>query len=90
MGVSFCERLSSVWHRRALNVFMFIVLAHWAEHLAQAYQVYALGWPRPQAGGFFGFVFSVAREFRAHALRLRDRDAGWSLDTAKRVLWNFT
>ena len=36
---------------------MFIVLAHWAEHLAQAYQVYVLGWPRPRAGGFLGLFF---------------------------------
>ena len=36
---------------------MFIVLAHWAEHLSQAYQVYVLEWPRPQAGGFLGLFF---------------------------------
>ncbi len=70
------QKLNRVWHRRALNLFMLIVLAHWAEHLAQAYQVYVLRWPRPQAGGFLGLFFSVARELRAHALRLCDRDAG--------------
>jgi hypothetical protein len=36
---------------------MFIVLAHWAEHLAQAWQIYVLGWPRPQAGGFLGLFY---------------------------------
>src|SRR6476661_5871744 len=51
------QKLNSVWHRRALNLFMFIVLAHWAEHLAQAYQVYVLGWPRPKAGGFLGLFY---------------------------------
>lgn len=51
------ERLNSVWHRRALHVFMLIVLAHWAEHLTQAYQIYVLGWTRPQAGGFLGLFF---------------------------------
>lgn len=56
-GLSLYDKLNSVWHRRALNVFMFIVLAHWAEHLAQAVQVYALGWPRPQAGGVLGLFF---------------------------------
>ena len=55
--LSLYQKLNSVWHRRALNVFMFIVLAHWAEHLGQAYQVYVLGWPRPQAGGFLGLFF---------------------------------
>jgi hypothetical protein len=44
-------------HRQALNVFMFIVLAHWAEHLVQAYQVWVLDWPRPAARGALGQVF---------------------------------
>ena len=43
----------AVW----IVVFMFIVLAHWAEHLAQTCQIYILGWPRPQAGGFLGLFF---------------------------------
>jgi hypothetical protein len=51
------QKLNSVWHRRALNFFMFIVLAHWAEHLTQAVQIYVLGWPRPQAGGVLGLFF---------------------------------
>ena len=51
------QKLNSVWHRRALNTFMFIVLAHWAEHLAQAWQIHVLGWQRPQAGGFLGLYF---------------------------------
>ena len=53
----FYQKLNSVWHRRALNLFMVIVLAHWAEHLAQAYQIYVLGWPRPKAGGFLGLFY---------------------------------
>jgi hypothetical protein len=51
------QKLNGVWHRRALHVFMFIVLAHWAEHLTQAYQIYVLGWARPRAGGFLGLFF---------------------------------
>jgi hypothetical protein len=51
------EKLNSIWHKHALNFFMFIVLAHWAEHLAQAYQIYVMGWPRPKAGGFLGLFF---------------------------------
>jgi hypothetical protein len=54
---SFYEKLNSVWHKRALNTLMVVVLAHWAEHLAQAYQVYVLGWPRPKAGGVLGLFF---------------------------------
>ncbi|HKV42343.1 MAG TPA: hypothetical protein VJX67_24280 [Blastocatellia bacterium] len=36
---------------------MVVVLAHWVEHLAQAWQIYYLGWPRPKAGGFLGLFF---------------------------------
>lgn len=54
---SFYEKLNSVWHRRALYLFTFIVLAHWGEHLTQAYQIYVMGWSRPQAGGFLGLFF---------------------------------
>lgn len=44
-------------HRAALNVFMSIVLAHWAEHVVQAVQIWALGWPREQALGLLGIPF---------------------------------
>lgn len=56
-NLSLHEKLNTVWHKRTLQVFMFIVLAHWAEHLAQAWQIYYLGWPRPKAGGFLGLFF---------------------------------
>ncbi|MEV8513838.1 hypothetical protein [Dactylosporangium sp. NPDC051484] len=36
---------------------MAIVLAHWAEHIAQAYQIWVLGWPRPKARGVLGEFF---------------------------------
>jgi hypothetical protein len=32
------ERLNTRWHERSLQVFMLIVLGHWSEHLAQAFQ----------------------------------------------------
>jgi|SRR5215831_13173867 len=53
----FMDKLNSIWHKRALQVFMLIVLGHWAEHLAQAYQIYVMGWPRPKAGGVLGLFF---------------------------------
>ena len=56
-GRPFIERLNSQWHERALQVFMVIVLAHWAEHLLQAFQIYALGWPVPEARGALGHFF---------------------------------
>lgn len=55
--VSLHEKLNSVWHKHALHVFTLIVLAHWAEHLAQAYQIYVLGWPRPQSNGVLGLFY---------------------------------
>jgi hypothetical protein len=56
-NLSFYEKLNSVWHERALKLFMAIVLAHWGEHLVQAYQVYVLHWPRPKAGGILGLWY---------------------------------
>ena len=54
---TFMERLNTVWHERALQVFIVIVLAHWAEHLAQAFQIYVLKWSAPQARGVLGLWY---------------------------------
>ena len=51
------SRLNSVWHERALQAFMVIVLAHWAEHLTQAFQIWVLGWPVPSARGVLGLWY---------------------------------
>ena len=56
-GPSLHEKLNGAWHERALQLFMVVVLAHWGEHLVQAYQVYVLGWPRPKAGGILGLWY---------------------------------
>lgn len=56
-NASFMEKLNSKWHEWALRGFMFIVLAHWGEHLFQAYQIYVMGWPRPKANGLLGFWY---------------------------------
>ena len=55
--VTFIDRLNGEWHETALRVFMVIVLAHWAEHLTQAFQIYALGWPVPASRGVLGHFF---------------------------------
>jgi hypothetical protein len=55
--VSFVDRLNGEWHETALRVFMVIVLAHWSEHLLQAFQIYALGWPVPEARGVLGYFY---------------------------------
>lgn len=51
------KTLNTVWHERSLQIFMAIVLAHWAEHLVQAYQIYVMGWPIPESLGVFGYYF---------------------------------
>ena len=40
-----------------LRIFTAVVVAHWAEHLFQVYQVYVLGWTPHMAGGLLGLVF---------------------------------
>jgi hypothetical protein len=51
------ERLNGPRHELALRIFTVIVLAHWGEHLLQAYQIYALGWPVPEARGLVGYFY---------------------------------
>lgn len=51
------ERWNGPRHELALRLFMVIVLAHWAEHLLQAFQIYALGWPVSASHGALGLVF---------------------------------
>ena len=48
------RRLNNEWHKPALQLFMLVVLGHWGEHLVQAFQIYALGWPVPEARGILG------------------------------------
>ncbi len=56
-GLTFVDRVNGSGHELALRVFLAIVLAHWAEHLLQAFQIYALGWPVPQSRGLLGYYF---------------------------------
>jgi hypothetical protein len=51
------EVLNTRLHRTSLRVFLVIVLAHWAEHLTQAVQIYVLGWTVPEARGVLGIPF---------------------------------
>ena len=44
-------------HMAAVMIFSVIVVAHWAEHIAQAFQIWVLGTPRPQARGVLGDFF---------------------------------
>lgn len=40
-----------------LKIFASLMVAHWAEHLVQAYQVWGLGYARHHAGGILGQIF---------------------------------
>jgi len=51
------DRLNHEWHRPALRAFAVVVLAHWAEHLVQAVQIYGLGRAVPDSRGILGQFF---------------------------------
>ena len=57
MVKSFLERINGRQHETALRLFVVIVLAHWAEHLLQAFQIYGLGWRPSEARGALGYFF---------------------------------
>ena len=84
-NASFYEKLNSRWHERALQVFMFIVLAHWGEHLVQAYQIYVMGWPRPEGQWHSWTVVSLADQVRSAALRLCHGHADRHLGAAQGI-----
>lgn len=54
---SLTEKLNGVWHEKALWTYTAIVLAHWAEHFVQAFQIYVMGWQLSDARGVLGLYF---------------------------------
>jgi len=56
---TFLATMNGERHETALRLFMVVVLAHWAEHLFQTFQIYVLGWPVPEARGVVGYFFPV-------------------------------
>lgn len=56
-SASLHEKLNGRRHEAALRLFMLVVLGHWAEHLAQAVQIYVLGWPVAEARGVLGLWY---------------------------------
>lgn len=44
-------------HQLCLRLYLFIVIAHWAEHIVQAAQIYVLDWPVDEARGVLGMPF---------------------------------
>lgn len=55
--LSWMEKINGPYHKRSLYIYTAIVLAHWSEHLAQAIQIYVLGWPIPESRGVLGVWF---------------------------------
>ncbi|GIG56793.1 hypothetical protein Lfu02_11650 [Longispora fulva] len=51
------DRLNGARHRLSLNLFMVIVLAHWAEHLTQAFQIWVLNMPLKESRGVLGYFY---------------------------------
>lgn len=75
------DKLNTEWHKPALLIYAAIVLAHWAEHLVQAFQVYVLGWPLPEARGVLGMPFPwlVKTEFMHYLYAIVMLVAFWVL-----------
>jgi hypothetical protein len=44
-------------HGMLLKIFVAIMIAHWLEHLVQAYQVYGMGYERHHAMGMLGQIY---------------------------------
>lgn len=53
----FILKINSNQHEIALKIYAFIVLAHWAEHLVQAFQIFVMGMARPDSRGVLGQFF---------------------------------
>lgn len=68
----FVQAINGRWHRQALQLFMVVVVSHWMEHIFQAVQIYALGWPRPKALGALGMLYPslVSSEWLHYAYAL--------------------
>ena len=49
--------MNSDQHEVWLRVYVFVVLAHWGEHLVQAFQIFVLKWARPDSRGILGHFF---------------------------------
>ena len=54
MARGLVQGVNTRWHEVALWGFTAVVVAHWAEHLVQAFQVFVLGWTRPESRGVLG------------------------------------
>jgi hypothetical protein len=49
--------LNGRWHKLAMQIFMIVIVTHLAEHLAQVFQLWVLGWKRPECMGLLGLFY---------------------------------
>ncbi|MDD4975926.1 MAG: hypothetical protein PHY93_16335 [Bacteriovorax sp.] len=54
---NFLKLINTSKHELSLRLYMLVVLAHWGEHLVQAFQIFVLKWPRPASRGILGQWF---------------------------------
>jgi hypothetical protein len=47
-------RFNGKWHKPAMIIFMVVIISHLSEHIIQAFQLWVLGWQRPQCLGLLG------------------------------------
>lgn len=82
-GLSLSEKLNGQWHKAALYAYTAIVLAHWMEHFAQAFQIYVLHWPIPESRGVLGlwFPWLISSEALHYFFALAMLLAFWMLRT---------
>ena len=69
---NFIKLINTGKHELALKLYTVIVLAHWGEHLVQAFQIYILKWARPDARGILGqwYPWLIKSEFLHYAYAL--------------------
>jgi hypothetical protein len=82
---SFYEKINHRWHKSALLIFMAIVLVHWAEHLAQAAQIYIFILACSSVQRLSRFIFSLACEIRGASLWICSDYVDRTVDAAQRI-----
>jgi hypothetical protein len=54
---SMIRALNGRWHKRAMQIFMLVILIHLSEHIAQIIQLWVLGWTRKESMGLLGLAY---------------------------------
>ncbi len=92
----FMTSINTSKHELALRLYMVIVLAHWGEHLVQAFQIYVMKWPRPESRGILGqfFPWLISSESLHYAYALFMLAGLWMLKSGfygrSKTWWNIS